>query len=135
MIAEAVNMVAAQVIGNDATIAVAAINGNLELNVMMPVIAHAAAREHRDLAPTRPRVRREVRARHRGQRRALPQLRGAQRRAGHRDRARDRLRRRRCQDPLDDVQVAGEILDAKAVSPDRLDELLDLLKLTRGGRA
>lgn len=40
VIPEAVNMVAAQVIGNDATITVAALNGNLDLNVMMPVIAH-----------------------------------------------------------------------------------------------
>jgi fumarate hydratase class II len=34
-----------------------------------------------------------------------------------------------------DVPIRQAILDAKAVSPDRLDELLDLLKLTRGGRA
>src|SRR2546421_6736363 len=41
VIPEAVNMVAAQIIGYDAAIAVAAMNGNLDLNVMMPVIAHA----------------------------------------------------------------------------------------------
>ncbi|HVO22749.1 MAG TPA: class II fumarate hydratase [Candidatus Margulisiibacteriota bacterium] len=40
VIAEAVNMVAAHLIGNDAAIAVAGMNGNLDLNVMMPVIAH-----------------------------------------------------------------------------------------------
>ena len=40
MIPEAVNMVAAQVIGYDAAIAVAGLNGNLDLNVMMPVIAY-----------------------------------------------------------------------------------------------
>jgi fumarate hydratase, class II len=40
VIPEAVNMVAAQLIGNDAAISVAALNGNLDLNVMMPVIAH-----------------------------------------------------------------------------------------------
>jgi fumarate hydratase class II len=40
VIPEAVNMVAAQIIGNDAVIAVAGMNGNLDLNVMMPVIAH-----------------------------------------------------------------------------------------------
>jgi len=38
---EAMNQVCALVIGHDATIAVAAMNGNLDLNVMMPVIAHA----------------------------------------------------------------------------------------------
>jgi fumarate hydratase class II len=33
-------MVAAQVVGNDATIALAGQSGNFELNVMMPVVAH-----------------------------------------------------------------------------------------------
>jgi fumarate hydratase class II len=41
VIPEAVNMVAAKVIGNDTTISIAGLNGSLELNVMMPVIAHA----------------------------------------------------------------------------------------------
>ncbi|HVS65875.1 MAG TPA: class II fumarate hydratase [Thermoanaerobaculia bacterium] len=40
VIPEAVTMVAARVIGNDATIAWAGASGNFELNVMMPVIAH-----------------------------------------------------------------------------------------------
>ncbi|MGC4108517.1 MAG: class II fumarate hydratase [Thermomicrobiales bacterium] len=40
VIAEATMMVSAQVIGNDATIAIAAQHGNFELNVMLPVIAH-----------------------------------------------------------------------------------------------
>jgi len=39
VIAEATMMVCAQVIGNDATIAVGAQHGNFELNVMLPVIA------------------------------------------------------------------------------------------------
>jgi fumarate hydratase class II len=39
-IAEMVNMVCYQAMGNDATIAIAAEAGQLELNVMMPVIAH-----------------------------------------------------------------------------------------------
>src|SRR5689334_4965455 len=39
-IAEMVNMVCFQVLGNDVTIATAAEAGQLELNVMMPVIAH-----------------------------------------------------------------------------------------------
>jgi fumarate hydratase class II len=41
VIPEALNMVAAKVIGNDATITVAGLNGSLDLNVMMPVIAYA----------------------------------------------------------------------------------------------
>jgi fumarate hydratase class II len=40
VIPEAVAMVAAQVIGNDATIAIAGQSGNFQLNVMLPVIAH-----------------------------------------------------------------------------------------------
>jgi fumarate hydratase class II len=40
VIPEAAAMVAAQVIGNDATIAVAGASGNFQLNVMLPVIAY-----------------------------------------------------------------------------------------------
>jgi fumarate hydratase, class II len=40
VIPEAVLMVAAQVVGNDATITAAGMGGNFELNVMMPVIAY-----------------------------------------------------------------------------------------------
>ena len=40
VIPESVLMVAAQVVGNDATVAVAGMAGNFELNVMMPVIAY-----------------------------------------------------------------------------------------------
>ena len=40
VICESVMMVAAQVIGNDATITTCAHHGNFELNVMMPVLAH-----------------------------------------------------------------------------------------------
>ncbi len=41
VIPEAATMVAAKVIGNDATITVAGQSGNFELNVMLPVIAHS----------------------------------------------------------------------------------------------
>jgi fumarate hydratase class II len=40
VIPEATTMVAAQVIGNDATITIAGQSGNFQLNVMLPVIAH-----------------------------------------------------------------------------------------------
>jgi fumarate hydratase class II len=40
VIPEAVTMVAAQVMGNDATIAIAGQSGNFQLNVMLPLIAH-----------------------------------------------------------------------------------------------
>lgn len=40
VIEEATNMVCAQVIGNDAAITIGGLNGNFELNVMLPVVAH-----------------------------------------------------------------------------------------------
>ncbi len=40
VIPEAVAMVCAQVIGNDATITIAGQSGNFQLNVMLPVVAH-----------------------------------------------------------------------------------------------
>jgi fumarate hydratase class II len=40
VIPEAVTMVCAQVIGNDATITIAGQSGNFQLNVMLPVIAY-----------------------------------------------------------------------------------------------
>jgi fumarate hydratase class II len=40
VVPESVAMMAAQVMGNDATITVAAASGNFQLNVMLPVIAH-----------------------------------------------------------------------------------------------
>jgi len=40
VVPESVAMIAAQVMGNDATIAVAAASGNFQLNVMLPVIAY-----------------------------------------------------------------------------------------------
>jgi fumarate hydratase, class II len=40
VVPESVTMIAAQVMGNDATIAVAAASGNFQLNVMLPVIAY-----------------------------------------------------------------------------------------------
>ena len=50
VIPEAVAMVAAQVIGNDATITVAGQSGNFQLNVMLPVIAHNLLESIRILA-------------------------------------------------------------------------------------
>ena len=46
VIPEAMAMVAAEVIGNDATITIAGQSGNFQLNVMLPLIALQAHREH-----------------------------------------------------------------------------------------
>ncbi len=40
VVPESVTMIAAQVMGNDATVTVAAASGNFQLNVMLPVIAY-----------------------------------------------------------------------------------------------
>jgi fumarate hydratase class II len=40
VVPEAVAMIAAQVMGNDATVAIAGQSGSFQLNVMLPVIAH-----------------------------------------------------------------------------------------------
>jgi fumarate hydratase class II len=50
VIAEALCMVCAQVIGNDLTVAVAGMSGNFELNVMMTVLAHNLLQSIRLLA-------------------------------------------------------------------------------------
>jgi fumarate hydratase class II len=50
VVCEATMMVAAQVIGNDATVAFAGSQGNLELNVMMPVMARNLLESARLLA-------------------------------------------------------------------------------------
>ena len=50
VICEATMMVAAQVLGNDATVGFAGAQGNLELNVMMPVIARNLLESARLLA-------------------------------------------------------------------------------------
>jgi fumarate hydratase class II len=50
VIPEATAMVAAQVIGNDATITIAGQSGNFQLNVMLPVIAHNLLESIRILA-------------------------------------------------------------------------------------
>jgi len=47
---EALTMAAAQVMGNDVTVNLAGMSGNFELNVYMPVIAHAALQSCRLLA-------------------------------------------------------------------------------------
>ena len=72
VMSEMVMQVAAQVIGNDTAITWGGANGNFELNVMMPVIAHNLLESIELLANAADRLRRQVRRRHRSQRRARP---------------------------------------------------------------
>ena len=137
VIPEAVNMVAAQVIGYDAAIAIAGLNGNLDLNVMMPVIAFDLLESIEILGNACTTL-------------AEKCVRGI---SANRDRCREYAERsaavvtalapvigydaaaRIFKDSLErDVPIRQAILDANVVEAERLDGLLDLLKLTRGGR-
>ena len=71
---ESVMMVCAQVIGSDATITWAGANGNFELNVMMPVMAHNLLESIRLLGNVGRHFRRKMRQRHRGQRERCQEL-------------------------------------------------------------
>ena len=137
VVPEAVNMVAAQVIGYDAAIAIAGLNGNLDLNTMMPVIAYDLLESIEILGNactvladkcvagiTANRARcREYAERSAAVVTALAPV------IGYDAAARifkDSLAR--------DVSIRQAILDAGVMPADKLDEVLDLLQLTRGGR-
>ena len=138
VIAEAVNMVAAHVIGNDAAVTVAGMNGNLDLNVMMPVIAHnllesleilgSAARVWADKC-VRGIVANVEQCRSYGEHTAslvtavAPVI-------GY-DAAAKVFKKALAENK----SLRQVILEDKLVEPGRLDEILDLKKLTEGGRA
>ena len=91
VIPEATAMVAAQVIGNDATITIAGQSGNFQLNVMLPVIAYNLLES---IAPARQRLARAGRSGDRGlhgQSRAPGGGARAQSDPGHRAQSGDRL--------------------------------------------
>jgi fumarate hydratase class II len=138
VIAEAVNMVAAQIIGYDAAVAIAAMNGNLDLNVMMPVIAHDLL-ESIELTASASRVFAEKcvvgikanveRCRQYGELTgqlvtALAPVLGYDKAAAIYKKAVSR-----------DVSIRQVILDERLLPEKKLDEILDLKKLTQGGRA
>ncbi len=85
VIPEVVTQVAAQVIGNDAAIAIGGMQGHFELNVFVPLIARNLLDSIKLLASRVPPARGEVRGRDRGEPRAERALRGAD--ALRRDRA------------------------------------------------
>jgi fumarate hydratase class II len=137
VIPEAVTMVAAQVIGYDAAIAIAGLNGNLDLNVMMPVIAYDLLESIEIL----------------GNACTVLEMKCVRGIAANRDRCREYAEgsaavvtalapvigydaaARIFKDSLErDVPIRQAILDANVVEPERIDDLLDLLTLTRGGR-
>jgi len=137
VIPEMVNMVAAHVIGNDAAITIAGLNGSLDLNVMMPVIAHNLL-ESIELTGNASKVFAErcVRGIQANREQCLTH---AERTAslvtaiapiiGY-DRAATIFKKALAENK----PIRQAILEEGVIAPERLDEILDLKKLTRGGR-
>jgi len=138
VIPEAVNMVAAHIIGNDAAVSIAGLNGSLELNAMMPVIAHNLL-ESLEILGNAARVLAEkcvrgivanvARCRAYGERTAAlvtavaPVI-------GYDAAARIFEKALAENKPIREV-----LLEEGLIPKERLDEILDLKKLTQGGRA
>ncbi|MFN8545697.1 MAG: class II fumarate hydratase [Candidatus Binatia bacterium] len=137
VIPEAVNQVAALVIGHDATIGVAAMNGSLDLNAMMPVIAHALLESIAVMTnASRVFARRCVtgieadvaQCRRYGERTgqlvaAIAPVIGYDRAAALSERARER-----------DVPIRVILEEEQVLPVEDLERLLDLQRLARGGR-
>ena len=137
VVPEAVNMVCARLIGNDATIAIAGLNGNLELNTMMPIIAYAlleslellgnAARLLADKCVQGIRGNLEQCRRH--AERSLALITVVAPRIGYDEAA--RLYKIACER---DLSVREVLLSETQLSPAEVEELLNLERMTRGGR-
>ncbi|MCK6555483.1 class II fumarate hydratase [Candidatus Binatia bacterium] len=138
VIPEAVNMVAAQLIGNDGAIVVAALNGNLDLNVMMPVIAHNLL-EELELLGSAARVFEEKCVR--GITANVAQCRAYGERTASLVTAiapvvgYDVAARVFKQSVAGDRPIREVMIEENLIPKERLDEILDLKKLTEGGRA
>ena len=83
VIPEVVNQIAFKVIGNDLTVTLAAEAGQLELNVMEPVIVQSLLESIEMLKNGMDTLRAALHHGHHGQRRALPRARAAQHRRRH----------------------------------------------------
>ena len=138
VIPEAVNMVAAQVIGNDAAITVAGLNGNLDLNVMMPVIAHNLL-ESLELLGSAAKVLTEKCVR--GIVANVDQCRTYGEHTASLVTAvapvigYDAAAKVFKKALAENKSLRQVILEEKLIAPARLDEILDLKQITRGGRA
>jgi fumarate hydratase class II len=138
VIAEAVNMVAAHLIGNDAAITVAALNGNLDLNVMMPVMAHNLL-ESLELLGSAAQVFADKCVR--GITANVAQCRNYAERTASLVTAiapvigYDAAAKIFKKALAEDKPIRQAILEEGLIPKERLDEILDLKKLTQGGRA
>jgi fumarate hydratase, class II len=138
VIAESVNMVSAQIIGYDAAIAIAGMNGNLDLNVMMPVIAYDLL-ESIELAAAAASVFAEkcirgIKAnveRCRQYAELTGQLVTAVAPVIGYDQAAEVYKKAVGKN----LSIRDVILEEKLIPREKLDQILDLKKMTRGGRA
>jgi fumarate hydratase class II len=138
VIPEAITMVAAQVMGNDVAIMLAGQSGQLELNIMMPVIAYDLLQSILILS-NGCKVMAEkciagITANERtctkyGER-SLALVTAIAPIVGYDAAA--RIFKRALQE---DISIREAILREKAVPPEKLDEILNLRELTKGGRA
>jgi fumarate hydratase class II len=138
VIPEAVAMAAAQVIGHDAAIAIAAMNGNLDLNTMMPIIAYdllssldLLANASRALAERCIAGIEANRERCRSYAESSPAVVTALAPVIGYDAAAKLVKR----SLTEGISMREALRTSGLVAEDRLDALLDLLAMTRGGRA
>jgi len=138
VIPEAVNMVAAQVIGNDAAVVVAGMSGNLDLNVMMPVIARNLL-DSLELLGNAAKVLAEkcivgisanVAQCNAYAERTTALVTAVAPLVGY-----DAAAKIFKQAVAQDRSIREAIIDAGLVPKEKVDEVLDLKKMTRGGRA
>ena len=138
VIPEAVNMVAAQILGNDTTIAVAGMNGSLDLNVMMPVIAYNLLHSLELLGSVAKvfaekciaGITANVAQCHAYAERTAALVTAVAPLIGY-----DAAATVYKQALAENTSIRQAILDAGLLSADRLDEILDLKTLTQGGRS
>jgi len=137
VIPEAVTMVAAQIIGNDAAITVGGLNGSLDLNVMMPVVAHNLL-ESLELLGNAARVLADsciagivadrAHCRELGER-SPALITAVATRLGY-----DTAARIYADALATDISVRAALLAAGVMQEEEIDAALDLLRLSRGGR-
>ncbi len=138
VIPEAVNLIAAQVMGNDTAIAVCGALGQLELNIMMPVIAYdllqsiqilangskvLAEKCVRGITADRQRCRDYAD-------RSLMVVTATTPHIGY-----DKAAKVAKKAIAENKSIRQVILDEKILPKDKLDQVLDLKKMTKGGRA
>ncbi len=138
VIPEAVNMVAARIIGNDTTICVAGMNGNLDLNTMMPVIAYSLL-ESIELLGGAAKVLAEKCVRgisaHRDHCRAYAEHTASLVTAVAPIIGYDAAAMIFKKALAENKSVRQAILEEGLIAEEQLDEILDLKRLTEGGRA